>query len=335
MTKHTAYDTQDPLETALQWADEGHGVALATVIETWGSAPRPAGSMLCIRDDGLFAGSVSGGCVEGDVIAAAEDSIKEKQVQKLSYGVSNTMAWEVGLACGGKISVLVEPLNKELVQKAQSLRSDKIPFAMLLSEQKGLVDCCKSKNNLPNEVGDIFDKALRDDKLQSFDLEEDRVALIPFNPPLRLIIIGAVHISQALAPLAAITGYGVTIIDPRQTFARTERFQNQTIIEDWPDDALKDLGIDSRTAIVTLTHDPKLDDPALHIALKSKCFYIGCLGSKKTHAARLERLTNNGFSPTELNRIHGPIGLKIAARSPQEIAVSILAEITAVLRGAA
>lgn len=311
----------DPLDAALQWHQAGHGVALATVVEIWGSAPRRAGSMLCIRDDGLFTGSVSGGCVEGDVIAAAEDTIAQGQVQKLTYGVSNTMAWEVGLACGGKISIILEPANIDLIQKAVTLRQNKTPFALLLSEEKGSVDLVREDN-----------AALKSDKLTPTLWEDKAAALIPFNPPLSLIIIGAVHIAQALIPLAAHLGYEVTLIDPREGFAKAERFQSITILDDWPDEALSEIEINNRTAIVTLTHDPKLDDPALNQALRSDCFYIGSLGSKKTHAARLERLRSAGFTDEELDRIHGPVGLDIGAKNPEEIALSIMAEMTAVLR---
>ncbi len=153
-----------------------------------------------------------------------------------------------------------------------------------------------------------------------------------FNPPARLIVVGAVHIAQALAPMAALAGYGVTVIDPRRAFASDARFPDVALVGDWPDEAMAALSPDRRTAVVTLTHDPKLDDPALQVALRSDAFYIGSLGSKRTHAARLERLRAAGFGDAELARIHGPVGLAIGAASPAEIAVSILAQITAARR---
>jgi xanthine dehydrogenase accessory factor len=153
-----------------------------------------------------------------------------------------------------------------------------------------------------------------------------------FNPPVRLIVVGAVHIAQALAPMAAMAGYGVTVIDPRRAFATDQRFPGVTLLDEWPDDGLAALKPDSRTAVVTLTHDPKLDDAALSVALKSQCFYIGCLGSRKTHQARLNRLTRMGFGEADLARIHGPVGLPIGALTPAEIAVSTLAQITQVRR---
>lgn len=156
--------------------------------------------------------------------------------------------------------------------------------------------------------------------------------LNPFNPPLRLILVGAVHIAQPLAQIAALAGYDVTLVDPRTSFASPERFPGMTLVTDWPDEAMTALAPDARTAIVTLTHDPKLDDPALKAALGSPAFYIGALGSKKTHAARVARLIEAGFAENDIARIHGPVGLAIGAKSPAEIAISIMAEITEALR---
>lgn len=175
-------------------------------------------------------------------------------------------------------------------------------------------------------------EVLDTDKSRLFADADGEWFLNGFNPPLRLIIVGAVHIAQPLAQMAALTGYDVSIIDPRTSFASNERFPGVTLVTDWPDEALSAIAPDTRTAIVTLTHDPKLDDPALIAALRSPCFYIGALGSRKTHAARLERLRAAGFSGTDLTRIHGPAGLAIGARSPAEIAVSIMAQMTESLR---
>lgn len=156
--------------------------------------------------------------------------------------------------------------------------------------------------------------------------------LNPFNPPLRLVILGAVHIAQPLAKIAELANYDVTVIDPRTAFASEERFPGVKLVTEWPDEAMEKIDLDTRTAVVTLTHDPKLDDPGLHAALKSPCFYIGALGSRKTHGTRVERLTEAGFSEDEIARIHGPVGLNIGARSPAEIAISIMAEMTERLR---
>ncbi|MEQ8344815.1 MAG: XdhC family protein [Sneathiellaceae bacterium] len=171
------------------------------------------------------------------------------------------------------------------------------------------------------------------DRSTTVDLEDGRrVFLNVFNPPLRMIVIGAVHITQALAPVARIAGYDVTVIDPREAFATADRFPGVGLSHAWPDEAMADLHPDRRTAVITLTHDPKLDDPALQSALRSDCFYIGALGSRKTHGARLERLRQAGFDEAALGRIHGPIGLAIGARSPAEIAIAVMAQVTEVLR---
>lgn len=177
--------------------------------------------------------------------------------------------------------------------------------------------------------------AIRTDKPATVDTDDGQVFLNVFNPPLRMIIVGAVHIAQFLAPMAQMTGYAVTIIDPRQAWATPERFPDIRIVDEWPDDAMAELAPDHRTAIVTLTHDPKLDDPALQAALKSEAFYVGSLGSTRTHAKRVQRLEGAGLSADEIGRIHAPVGLDIGAKSPAEIAVSVMAQVTAALRGAA
>jgi xanthine dehydrogenase accessory factor len=174
---------------------------------------------------------------------------------------------------------------------------------------------------------------VRDDK--SGTIEDGALFVHVYNPPLRLIVVGAVHISQALAPMARVCGFDVTVIDPRGSFATDERFPDVKLIDEWPDDAMETLAPDSRTAVVTLTHDPKLDDPALEVALKSEAFYIACLGSRRTHAKRLERLTDLGFDAETLGRIHGPAGLPLGATSPAEIALSVMAEMTAIKHGRA
>lgn len=183
---------------------------------------------------------------------------------------------------------------------------------------------------------DVLDQAaaaMRSDKSQTLDLADGRrLFLHVFNPPLRLLVIGAVHIAQSLAPMAALAGYAVTIIDPRESFASADRFPGVDLTHDWPDEALARLKPDTRTAIVTLTHDPKLDDPALHQALTSECFYIGSLGSRRTHQSRTERLEKAGFSADQIARIHGPIGLDIGAKSPAEIALAVMGQMTLMLR---
>ena len=301
-----------PLTIAQDWATGGHGVVLATVVETWGSAPRPVGSHMVVRDDGQFEGSVSGGCVEGAVIADAEAMLSNADApcfKTLEFGVSNTDAWAVGLACGGKIRILLERMDAAYLDVLKSLntaRAQRQDVAMA--------------HSLEGQTPILLDKP-------PYPESDEHRFINPHLPALRLYIVGAVHIAQALAPMAHEAGFDVTVIDPRGAFLNAERFQNIQRIEEWPDDALNAVQLDGMSALVTLTHDPKLDDAALQVALKSDVFYIGSLGSTRTHAARLKRLEALGFGHDDLGRIHGPVGLSIGAKSPAEIAVSILAEL--------
>jgi xanthine dehydrogenase accessory factor len=187
----------------------------------------------------------------------------------------------------------------------------------------------------PPELADAIATALRTDQAAVAVVDGRELFVEPHNPPARLVIVGAVHVAQPLAEMARLAGFAVTIVDPRRAWATPERFPGLALVGEWPDTALERLAPDARTAVVTLTHDPKLDDPALVVALRSPAFYVGCLGSQKTHAARRDRLAAAGFDGAALDRLHGPVGLRIGARSPGEIAVSILAEIVAALRGAA
>lgn len=328
--------TFDALGPAVDWIGSGQPVAIATVTRTWGSAPRPTGSQMAVRGDGAFAGSVSGGCVEGAVISEAQAALKDGKTRNLSFGVSNEEAWSVGLACGGTIEIHVAPATasglREALAQTDRARRENRPV-VLASDLRG----DKTRVLFPDEGGDDLlsiaaqDAARRD---QSGLVEHDGANwfLTVFNPPLDLVIVGAVHIAQPLVAMATLAGYLVRVIDPRTHFASQERFPGATLSHEWPDEALAQSPLTARCALVALTHDPKLDDPALSAALRSPAFYVGALGSRKTHAKRLERLAANGFSQAELARIHAPIGLAIGARSPAEIAVSIMAEITATLR---
>ena len=310
-------------EIALDWYRAGKGAALATVVETWGSAPRRVGSQLVISGTGEIEGSVSGGCVEGAVVAEAIDAIEAGQPMLLEYGISDGDAFAVGLACGGTIRILVEPvgsvMREQILDDLVAARAARTPVAYITG--------IKIERRL---VVQGFYERFRADRSGFEDDGETFVCI--HNPPLRMIVVGAVHITQALVPMARISGYDPVLVDPRESFGSKARFPGETIIQDWPDEALQTLGLDARTALVLLTHDPKLDDPALELALASEVFYIGALGSKRTHAKRLERLLAKGFSDAQLQRIHGPIGLNIGAASPSEIAVSTLAEMTQVLR---
>jgi xanthine dehydrogenase accessory factor len=299
-------------EMALTWLKEGHAVALATVTDTWGSAPRPAGSHLIVRSDGLFEGSVSGGCVEGAVIVEAQQCLTANSKKEISFGVSDAQAWQAGLGCGGNISVFIQPMNTDFF--SPQLVSDILEMTR---------DGAAISIGIDRDTG----KATKVDQA-----ENASSVYLSYAPKFRLAIIGAVHIAQYLAPMAAQLGYDVLVIDPRSMFANGERMQGLTIVTKWPDDALSVWKTDASSAIATLSHDPKLDDPALVAALKSSAFYIAALGSKKTHASRVERLIAQGFSSADIARIHAPAGLAIGAKSPAEIAVSILAELTAARR---
>lgn len=248
----------------------------------------------------------------------------------LTFGVSDETAFAVGLACGGTIRVLVEPVGDGPLALSPALLADLVAAraarqAVALSV--GLEDWSRRLIH-PGDMAEV-DARFRADRS---GLTEDGRFVAIHNPPLRLIVVGAVHIAQALLSIARTCGYDPVLIDPRSAFGSAARFPGETILEDWPDEALESLSPDARTAIVTLTHDPKLDDPAIRFALRSQAFYLGCLGSTRTHAKRLDRLREQGFSEGEIARIHAPVGLDIGAKTPAEIAVSVMAEITQALR---
>lgn len=318
-------------EQALAWIEAGKPAALATVIRTWGSAPRPVGAQLAISAEAELMGSVSGGCVEGAVTAEAIEAIEEGRPRILSYGVSDDDAFAVGLACGGEIRILVEPVGA-----GQGLPSALLRDLVGARERREAAALITDLSDWSRQlVGpDAAPEAFQRDRSGFLDAAEQRFITV-HNPPLRMAVIGAVHIAQALAPMARIAGYDVTVIDPRGAFAAEHRFPGETVREEWPDEALDAFSPDARSAVVCLTHDPKLDDAALMRALVSEAFYVGALGSPRTHAKRAARLSEKGLEPAALTRLHAPIGLDIGARSPAEIAVAILAEATARLRGAA
>ena len=318
-------------EQALSWIQEGKQVALASVVETWGSAPRPVGSLLAITDQAEMAGSVSGGCVEGAVVAEAIDAFDDGACRVLEYGVSDDEAFAVGLACGGTIRIMVEPIgvgqgpDVDMISQLVAARAERRPAVYAVRPDTW-------ERKLVTGPGDplwtVATPRLASDK-SGF---EGDWFLGLHNPPLKMIVVGAVHIAQALVPMARIAGYDPLLIDPRESFGSAARFPGETILHDWPDEGVRAFGLDTRTALVLLTHDPKLDDPALEEALRSDVFYVGALGSTRTHAKRVARMAERGLSEAQIARIHGPIGLDIGAASPSEIAVAILAEMTRVLR---
>ena len=296
---------------AEDWQAAGHRLVFCVVIRTWGSSPRQLGSVMLVRDDRMIAGSVSGGCVEGAVVDAALAMMDSAGCQRLDFGVADADAWDVGLSCGGEISV------------------------WLVSVSDGYFDAVLLRQSAATMAG-------RQTLGLQFDLTTGRVEMI--TPPAasiledisftlvhmprpQLIITGAVHISQYLAPMAVQIGFHVVVIDPRQIFATSDRFPGIVVHDRWPDEVLAEMVLDQDTAMVTLTHDPKIDDAALHWGLAKPLFYVACLGSRKTHAARLERLAAAGFDGATTSRIHGPAGLDIGAKTPAEIAVSVAAEL--------
>jgi xanthine dehydrogenase accessory factor len=328
-------DTDTVLDQAADWLGAGKGVALATVIGTWGSSPRPVGSQLAVDDKGAFVGSVSGGCIEGAVVGEALSTIGDGQIRILDFGVTNEQAWEVGLACGGNIRIFVERAENRAELTRLATEKPLATVTNLSDGNRGFVTPSEISGDLSLD-DDIIAKArlaLRDDRSAVHDSGDGELFVHVHNPPLRMFVVGAVHIAQVLVPMASLAGFNVTVADPRGSFATEDRFPGTTLTEEWPDDALNEFGPDARSAVVTLTHDPKLDDPALEVALKSEAFYIGSLGSRRTHAARLERLAEAGFSEQDTARINAPIGLDLGSASPAEIAVSVLAEIIAAKHG--
>jgi xanthine dehydrogenase accessory factor len=305
-------EVDDILTPMSVWLKEKRKVALATVISTWGSAPRPVGGQMAIDSNGEIIGSVSGGCIEGAVINEGINSINDGKLRIKDYGISNDMAWEVGLACGGELKILIQPLNLE----------DKIVYSIVENIKnreptKLIINCLTGSRHIDNSIIN---------QISSYDkIKEEFIHVI--DPKPRLFIVGAVHIAQALISLAKTADFEIILIDPREHFATKDRFPNCKIINEWPDTALSNFILDKATHLVTLTHDPKIDDPALIYTLKKDIGYIGSLGSKKTHNKRCERLIDIGFCQSDLSKIHGPIGLNIKAKTPAEIAISIMAEI--------
>lgn len=299
------------------------------------------GSQLVVDEHGAFEGSVSGGCIEGEVVTRAMDVIASGEPRLLTFSVADETAWEVGLSCGGEIEVFVEAwrddtaTRSELLARLERARANKQTVGVVTRLTDGAQTFVSDSRPhgalaldaaLLQEIGGHL-QAGRSARL------DDALFLRVYCPPLRLILVGAVHVSQALVPMARQAGFEPVVVDPRTAFATAERFPGVALITDWPDTALTALAPDQRTAVVTLTHDPKLDEPALQVALASPAFYVGSLGSRKTHAKRLERLRDAGIDEAQFPRIHAPVGLPLGGRRPAEIAVSILAEIIAVLNG--
>lgn len=305
------------LKKADDWLRDGHRAVLGTVVRTWGSAPRPVGALVVIRDDGLVAGSVSGGCIEDDLVerVRASAATATSRPERVKYGVTAEEAFRFGLPCGGTIELVLEPLT------AAS------QIAALLHR---VVDGRHTVRTLDMATGAV---SLADgDGTELLDAGDARL-VAAFGPRWRLLLIGAGQLTHYVAQMALALDYAVTICDPREEYADAWLVPGTQLVRSMPDDAVIDFRPDRHTAVVALTHDPKLDDLALIEALQSDAYYVGAIGSQRNQAKRKERLVEFGVSVAQLDRLHGPVGLKNGARTPPEIAVSILAEMTATKYG--
>jgi xanthine dehydrogenase accessory factor len=307
---------REVLDELNQWTRDGEEVAIATVVETWGSSPRPLGSKMLVTRSGKMAGSVSNGCIEGAVFDEAQKVLKSGEPRLAAFGVADDVAFEVGLACGGHIEVFIQPLNsahEELISmlnrnEAATLRTN------LVTGETHAAHGLRPGTELARREGDFFFEPLR--------------------RPAHLVVIGAIHIAIPLHRLAKLMGYRVTVIDARAKFVTKERFPDaDELIVAWPDEAMAKIAIDPSTYIVILTHDPKFDLPALRSVLGKGAGYIGAIGSRKTNEKRFAALRKEGFSEDDIAEIHGPIGLDLGSRGAEETALGILAEITAVRFG--
>lgn len=343
----------DILATMKRWRAEQRSVALATVVKTWGSAPRREGSKMGITDGMAMIGSVSGGCVEGAVVEEALAGLRDGRPRLLHFGVADDMAWEVGLTCGGSIEVFVEPLDSLWWDAlAELAENDNFGVTVTVMDgefigEKALLDgggdVLYQTDGLPDDLLARLKAAAADcsqsgivalDKCAEASATRVMVDMQVERP--HLILIGGVHVSIPLQAMAALVGFRVSIVDPRSAFASKERFPNAAnILHSYPDKALPQLGLDRSTYLAVLTHDPKIDDKALTTALPANIPYVGVLSSGRTHRQRVARLKAAGLSDELIAQIRTPIGIDIGASTPEEIAVCILAEIIAARNGAA
>jgi xanthine dehydrogenase accessory factor len=340
----------DIIQTVNEWLRQGRQIALATVVDTWGSSPRQASARMAITADMAMVGSVSGGCVETAVVQEAVDCLATQRPRLLHYGVSDETAWNVGLACGGQMSIFVEPLDLGWWDYAsKAVRDNHALTTVTILEGEGAGKKVVSDFTVMNtyarptltleELRTLTQAALDSmESRRSQRLSADGLTLMVdvHRPPPRLVIVGGAHISVALHQFARQLGFRVVLIDPRRVFATPDRFPDlEKMLHSYPDQALTEIGMDEETYIAVLTHDPKIDDPALMVALPSEAPYVGVLSGKRSHEQRLERLRSAGLSDALLARLRTPIGLEINAKSPEEIALSVMAEIVAVRNGAA
>ncbi|NRB49157.1 MAG: XdhC family protein [Saprospiraceae bacterium] len=335
------------LATVVDWTNNSKAFATATVIQTWGSSPRPVGSTMLVSSEMEMAGSVSGGCVEGAVIKTSVDLIKEGKSQRLAYGVTDEDAWAVGLSCGGKMQVFAErflafdprPAEQAAWQQLSTCLQQNEPCILLsrLVDGEGfhavvLPDGTVAGQAISNPLKEEAKRAYRERKHQIVEEGEDKYFAQVFPRKPQMLIIGAAHITADLVRLASIYDFETIVIDPRGVFSEKTQFTHppDQILSAYPAEVLPNFTLDAYTYAVVLSHDPKIDDNALHLLLPSEVAYIGALGSRKTHAKRVKRLEEAGFDEETIARIKAPIGLSIKAKKPKEIAMSIMAEIISV-----
>lgn len=303
---------QTVLGKALEWLQQGHELRLVTVLKTWGSSPRPPGSLLVMRRDGGHIGSVSGGCVEEDLLRRfREHELGNDLPTLIDYGIDRQEATRFGLPCGGRLELLVEPLDE-----AAHLRC--------------LLDTMQNKKQILRRVslpsGRVTLEAATPGR--EFSYTAEAVSRV-FGPQWQMLLIGAGHLSQVVAQMATLLDYRVTVCDPRDEYTREWAVTGTELTTLMPDDAVREFCAKERSIVIALTHDPKLDDMALLDALEGRAFYVGAIGSQRNCEARCKRLLQMGLTPQQLQRLHAPVGLKIGSHTPAEIAVSILAEVTA------
>ncbi|WP_179402901.1 XdhC family protein [Burkholderia guangdongensis] len=307
----------DVLKTSARWIEEGRRALLVTVVKTWGSSPRPEGAMLAVRDDGLVVGSVSGGCIEDDLIARvhAAGIAADARPEAVKYGVTAEEAHRFGLPCGGTIQLVLEPLTRA---SGLAALCDAIECGRLVTRTLALATGRATLADADATAGLAFDG--------------ERLVTV-HGPRYRMLVIGAGQLSRYLTQIAVGLDYQVTVCDPREEYTDAWDVPGTKLVRTMPDDTVLEMKLDARSAVIALTHDPKLDDLALMEALKTPAFYVGALGSRRNNAARRERLKEFDLSDAELARLHGPAGFYIGSRTPPEIAISILAEVTAAKNG--
>ena len=324
------------LQAARDWLARDGRVALATVVDTWGSAPGPVGGQLVIAAAGTFEGSVSGGCIEGEVITEAEEVLSDGKPRTLSFGVADETAWRVGLPCGGQVKIYLERLDTaegglqfvDRLMRASESREGLVLRTRLEDGKRQVFE--RSTPCLDDGIA----RRMRSGESKLVKTDEGEVFVQALLPPARIVVIGATHIAQLVCELARMANYEVKVIDPRTAFASAERFPGIEIMAEWPQDALPKIGLDPYTALVVVAHVAHIDDEALKIGLRSDALYVGALGSQRNHAKRKDRLAEAGMTEAEIARIKCPIGLDIGAQTPAEIAISIMAEVILAVRGA-